>query len=270
MPCRFHSTGRSEHGLTYLVSYTWSKSLDLGCSGWYGVEGCSIQNPYNIRADKGPSATDVPQIFSAAFVYELPFGKGKRWSAGNSIADYIIGGWNINGVLSFNSGTPFDVGTGKDIANTGNYNYGNGYGYERADVVGPLYPSNKNDVGMVQHVFVRAAGPVHIRRPWPRHSALGLVQATSISPFSRNFQSQKASDSNSGSRCLTPRIRRVWSTPITSLDSPNFGQVTSTANTAASDSVRLEVLLLTREARRSGAGATCSRYRELEFKDRRC
>ncbi|MGB9403180.1 MAG: carboxypeptidase regulatory-like domain-containing protein, partial [Candidatus Acidiferrales bacterium] len=136
--------GRSEFGLTYLVSYTWSKSLDLGCSGWYGVEGCSIQNPYDIQADKGPSATDVPQIFSAAWVYELPFGKGKRWSAGNSIADYIIGGWNINGVLSFNSGTPFDVGTGKDIANTGNYNYGNGYGYERADVVGPLYPSNKS------------------------------------------------------------------------------------------------------------------------------
>src|SRR6267143_3138917 len=31
--------GRQQHGLTYLVSYTWSKSLDLGCSGWYGVEG---------------------------------------------------------------------------------------------------------------------------------------------------------------------------------------------------------------------------------------
>jgi hypothetical protein len=74
--------GRSEHGLTYLVSYTWSKALDLGCSGWYGVEGCSIQNPYDIRADKGPSATDLPQIFSAAFVYQLPFGKGQKWSSG--------------------------------------------------------------------------------------------------------------------------------------------------------------------------------------------
>jgi hypothetical protein len=45
--------GNAQHGLTYLVSYTWSKSLDLGRTGWYRVEGCSIQNPYNIQADKG-------------------------------------------------------------------------------------------------------------------------------------------------------------------------------------------------------------------------
>jgi hypothetical protein len=68
--------GNAQHGLTYLVSYTWSKSLDLGRTGWYGVEGCSIQNPYNIQADKGPAATDLPYIFSAAWVYTLPFGRG--------------------------------------------------------------------------------------------------------------------------------------------------------------------------------------------------
>jgi hypothetical protein len=68
--------GKAQHGLTYLVSDTWSKSLDLGRTGWYGVEGCSIQNPYNIQADKGPAATDLPHIFSAAWVYTLPFGRG--------------------------------------------------------------------------------------------------------------------------------------------------------------------------------------------------
>jgi hypothetical protein len=68
--------GNPQHGLTYLVSYTSSKSLDLGRTGWYGVESCSIQNPYNIQAAKGPAATDLPHIFSAAWVYTLPFGRG--------------------------------------------------------------------------------------------------------------------------------------------------------------------------------------------------
>ena len=68
--------GNAQYGLTYLVSYTWSKSLDLGRTGWYGVECSSIQSTYNIQADKGPAATDLPRIFSAARVYTLPFGRG--------------------------------------------------------------------------------------------------------------------------------------------------------------------------------------------------
>jgi len=132
------------HGLTYLLSYTWSKNLDLGCTGFFGVEGCSIQNPYNIQGDKGPASIDQPQIFSADWVYAIPFGKGHKLSSGNSAVDYVIGNWNLNGILSFSSGQPFDVGTGKDIANTGNFNYGNGYGYERLDPVSnKYYPSSK-------------------------------------------------------------------------------------------------------------------------------
>jgi len=223
--------GRQQHGLTYLISYTWSKSLDLGCTGWYGVEGCSIQNPYNIRADKGPSATDLPQIFSGAFVYQLPFGKGRHWSTSNGVLDYVIGGWNVNGVLSFNSGTPFDVGTGKDIANTGNYNYGNGYGYERADVVGPLYPSNKTPAQWIDtSSFVLPAqytfgdlGRDTLRSDWYKNLDLSIFKELPITESKRfEFRVEMFNATN------TP----VWAIPVTSMDSPNFGQVTSTANTA--------------------------------------
>jgi hypothetical protein len=112
--------GNAQHGLTYLVSYTWSKSLDLGRTGWYGVEGCSIQNPYNIQAAKGPAATDLPHIFSAAWVYTVPFGRGQKLSSGNEVVDALIGSWNLNGIVSFSSGALFGVGTGKDLADTGN------------------------------------------------------------------------------------------------------------------------------------------------------
>jgi hypothetical protein len=136
--------GRSWHGLTYLISYTWSKSTDVGCTGWYGVEGCGIQNPYNVRADQGNSAIDIPQIFSAAWVYELPFGSNKKWYSGNKAVDYIIGGWNLNGIVTLTSGQPFDIGLGGDPAQTLNFGCCNGY-YERLDTVKgvPQYAQNK-------------------------------------------------------------------------------------------------------------------------------
>jgi Carboxypeptidase regulatory-like domain/TonB dependent receptor-like, beta-barrel len=223
--------GRQEHGLTYLISYTWSKSLDLGCSGWYGVEGCSIQNPYDLQADRGPSATDLPQIFSAAWVYELPIGKGHRLSSGSSLLNNIIGGWNINGVLSFNSGTPFDVGTGKDIAHTGNYNYGNGYGYERANVVGDPYPANQGPAEWInpaafqlpaQYTF-GDMGRDSLRSDWYKNLDLSIFRQFPIRERMRlEFRFEMFNATN------TP----VWAVPVTSMDNPQtFGTVTSTANT---------------------------------------
>jgi hypothetical protein len=224
--------GRAQHGLTYLISYTWSKSLDLGCTGWYGVEGCSIQNPYDIQADKGPSATDLPQIFSAAWVYALPFGKGGMYSSGSPVVNAIIGGWNLNGVLSFNSGEAFDVGTGQDIAQTGNYNYGNGYGYERANLVGNPYPSNKTPQEWINNVIGQAfaypakdtfgdLGRNSLRSDWNKNLDLSIFRQFPITErFRLEFRFEMFNATN------TP----VWNVPITDMDLSNFGQVTSTLN----------------------------------------
>ena len=136
--------GKQYKGLTYLISYTWSKSIDLGCSGWYGVEGCGIENPYDVNADKGPSAIDLPQIFVASWTYQLPFGSGQTFSSGSQVVNYAIGGWALNGILTLTSGQAFDVGVGGDPALTQNFGCCNGY-YDRLNVVSdqPLYASNK-------------------------------------------------------------------------------------------------------------------------------
>ena len=222
--------GRQQHGLTYLISYTWSKSLDLGCSGFYGVEGCSIQNPYNLQADKGPSATDLPQIFSAAWVYALPFGKGGKFSSGTPIVNALIGGWNLNGVLSFNSGTPFDVGTSQDIAHTGNYNYGNGYGYERANLVGNPYPGNRTPNEWINTAAFAYPAPNtfgdlgrdSLRSDWNKNLDLSIFRQFPITErFRIEFRFETFNLTN------TP----VWAIPVTNLDSTLlFGRVTHTAN----------------------------------------
>jgi outer membrane receptor protein involved in Fe transport len=221
--------GRQEHGLTYLVSYTWSKSLDLGCSGWYGVEGCSIQNPYNLQADKGPSATDLPHIFSTAWVYALPFGRGAKLSSGSPMVNALIGGWNLNGVVSLNSGTAFDVGTTQDIAHTGNYNYGNGYGYERANLTGGKYPGNKSPAEWINVAAFKYPAPNtfgnlgrnSLRSDWNKNLDLSLFRQFPITErFRIEFRFEAFNVTN------TP----VWAIPVSNLDSPNFGAVTHTAN----------------------------------------
>ena len=83
------------------------------------MEGCSIQNPYNIQADNG-----LRRIFRTSSpphgCIRSPFGRGQKLTSGNKVVDTLIGSWNLNGIVSFGSGALFDVGTGKDLAGTGN------------------------------------------------------------------------------------------------------------------------------------------------------
>jgi hypothetical protein len=102
---------RLSAGLWLLTSYTFSKSLWVtntpAIGGMYAFE-------------KGPSEYQVPHSFSFSFGYQLPFGKGKP-VLGNSgrLANGIIGGWQLQGIMIFRSGVPFTVTMSRDVANTG-------------------------------------------------------------------------------------------------------------------------------------------------------
>ena len=56
------------------------------------------------------SRVDFPHVLSLESVYDLPFGKGRRWGSNwNSAADAFLGGWQVNGIFRWQSGQPFDV-----------------------------------------------------------------------------------------------------------------------------------------------------------------
>jgi outer membrane receptor protein involved in Fe transport len=129
---------KTTHGLSYLLSYTWSKSLSIGGDEWFsaGSTGAtSVQNAYNLAAEKARAGTDLPHIFTAHVVYELPFGQGKAFATNNRVFDAIVGGWQVNGIANFNSGTLFNVLADNTIPNTGAVNGGS----ERANLVGDPY-----------------------------------------------------------------------------------------------------------------------------------
>jgi Carboxypeptidase regulatory-like domain len=110
-------------GLAYMVSYTWSKSIDIGSSGWYGVEGHSVQDPYNFNNDRSVSGFDLPHVLTVNFVYQLPFGPGKQFNPGNKVLSHITGNWQFNGIALYRSGIPYNLSVPGDIANTGSQGY---------------------------------------------------------------------------------------------------------------------------------------------------
>lgn len=124
------------NGFAYMVNYTYSKAIDIGCSGWYGVEGCSIQNPYKFNNDRSLSGFDLTHVFTTNFNYTLPLGYGQKFQTNSKALNYIIGNWQVNGILLLRSGAPYSLTINGDIANTGNSNY------ERLNLVGNPKISN--------------------------------------------------------------------------------------------------------------------------------
>jgi hypothetical protein len=99
---------RLSHGVTYLVSYTWSRTFDeMSAIGNVIGNGGFVQNPYDIKGDYGPSSFDQPNRLTASASWDLPVGKGKQWSLG--WANWILGDWNVSGIYTVTSGRTFTV-----------------------------------------------------------------------------------------------------------------------------------------------------------------
>ncbi|HLK51271.1 MAG TPA: carboxypeptidase-like regulatory domain-containing protein [Bryobacteraceae bacterium] len=103
---------RLSHGIQFRVNYTFQKSLDIHSASFLanaGVGGTTtILDPTNPRLDWGRSNFDIQDRLSGNFSYELPFGKGRSLLAnGGRVQNAIVGGWQLNGILSAQTGFPF-------------------------------------------------------------------------------------------------------------------------------------------------------------------
>jgi hypothetical protein len=115
---------RLSQGLQFRGNYTFSKSLDIHSSSFLGNEGLggttTVMNPYNPRADWGPSNFNPAQQFSGNFSYDLPVGHGRSLAANASnLADKIIGGWTWHGIITSQTGFPFTPLVGSNQSNNG-------------------------------------------------------------------------------------------------------------------------------------------------------
>ncbi len=111
----FRLEKRYTKGLALLVNYTIQKNLESGGAGpdaYLQNGGTSIaMDTYNIARERSYAPIDVPQIFSGSAAYELPFGPGKSWLSHGGPIGKIIGGWQINTIVSLRGGFPTDIRT---------------------------------------------------------------------------------------------------------------------------------------------------------------
>jgi hypothetical protein len=121
---------RFTNGLQYQVAYTYSRCRTDN-SGYYGNWGAQAapanpyyQNLYDPKADWADCYFDAKNVLSAYAVYEIPFGRGKRWGSGSHAAvNAVAGGWSVAPIVSVHSGFPvamydFNFANG-DSAGTG-------------------------------------------------------------------------------------------------------------------------------------------------------
>jgi hypothetical protein len=115
---------RFSRGVTFLSSYSWSKSIDNG-SGIRTVDGDSLtpSNDHNLRLDRGLSAFDFRHRWTTSFLYELPAGRGRALGGGmNPVANVLLGGWQIGGIATLQSGFPFTLYCGSGSVQNGGDN----------------------------------------------------------------------------------------------------------------------------------------------------
>jgi hypothetical protein len=154
---------RFSRGLSYLVSYTRSKLVDDASSVFDAsiltgpVANFPVADSFNRHLERDYSTGDIPHVFAASGVWDVPFGAGRAHQVGG-IVGAIVNDWTLTGILTLQSGIPLA------IAQTTNNNAFAGFGTQRPNLVGdPNLPSDERSVSrwFNTSAFV-AAGPFTI------------------------------------------------------------------------------------------------------------
>ena len=127
---------RFSNGFMMTTSYAFGKAIDFNAS----TSGGNFNNIF-FAANRGRADWDRRHVFTQSFVFELPFGPGKRWSLSRA-SNWLLGGWQVNGLWTWESGLPLDIAISNASLNApGNIN--------RPVVNGPVQVFGKTGPGQL-------------------------------------------------------------------------------------------------------------------------
>jgi hypothetical protein len=186
------------------------------------VEGCEIQDVYNLALDRSVSGFDLTHSFVGSIHYELPFGKNGASRPWNRILRLLERNWELNGIASLHSGLPYDVTYQGDLANIGNT-------FVRVNLAGNPNLEHSTHLAWFNTAAFAIPAPYtfgdlgrnSLRSDWFRNLDFSLFRRF---PFGDDAS-------------LTLRLEAfnvfnavVFAAPGNVINGPNFGVVTSTAN----------------------------------------
>ena len=215
---------RYTSGSSFTAGYTWSKTMTDVFDGLWSNNGGptqgSIRSFYCLHCEHGISSYDVPNRFVLSGLEVLPFGKGKRFGSGMpSYANAIVGGWQVNGILTLATGMPLEFHTAQNTS----YSYG---GNQHPDATG--VPASLGGAQTIYEWFNPAAfaQPANgtfgnlarafagVRQDWTRNLDFSIFKNFRIKEWAQlQFRAEAFNLTN------TP----IFGAPNTTVGSPGFG-----------------------------------------------
>jgi hypothetical protein len=216
---------------SFLASYWWSKSLDyvssLNLSGsaptLVAGENDLAQNPFDLRAEHGPSLFDATHRFVFSGSYVLP-----RWHSAPRAAGSLVNGWQLNTIASFSTGTPFTVYDSDNAPMQGSSPEITGFYSSRPDVIsdpnaGPHTPNRwVNRAAFGQLTPARNPGQFGNEG---RNAIRGPGQATVDFSLLKNFAITESTRIQFRAEAFNALNRANFALPENDLASPEFGQI---------------------------------------------
>ncbi|HXK06039.1 MAG TPA: TonB-dependent receptor [Verrucomicrobiae bacterium] len=222
---------RLSMGFSFLSTLTWSRNHDAssgGAGNFLNGGNAGPQNPYDMKSEYSLANVDTPLRWSTGFTYELPFGKGKKMLSTSKALDYLVGGWNINGLSVYQSGFPIQ------ITQATNNNSVFGYASQRPSATGvsPVTSGSlENRLGnyinaaafstVPRGSFGNIARTLDMRGPGQANWDMSLFKTLSITEkFKGQFRAEALNAFN------TP----MFAAPNATFGSGSFGKITSQVN----------------------------------------
>ena len=209
---------RLGRGLMIDGNYTWAKNIE---------EGLTHQDSYNLRASRGLSTIDVAHRFVVSYLYELPFGKSRKFGANApGVLNAFIGGWQFNGITTFQTGTPLTITANNTAGLFNPLTRPNSNGNDprlsgKVDERLNKYFDTSVYTQPAAFTFGNVGPTVNIRNDGIRNFDLSLFkQFNLLERLAMQFRVEALNGFN------TPR----FGGPNTSVTSTTFGQITAQAN----------------------------------------
>jgi Carboxypeptidase regulatory-like domain len=218
---------RFSQGISFLSSFSYGKSIDNG-SGVRTTDGDSLtpSNNYDLGLETGLSAFDFRKRWTTSWLWDLPFGKNRAMLNHGGPVDFVLGGWQLGGILTLQDGFPFTVTCGP-----GNIQNGGGACYPDFTGVDWRLPSDQQTRTRFFNTdaFVDRSPATGAFRygTVPRNSLIGPGIISLDASANKRFMM--------GSKYLEARIevfnlpnRPIFNQPGSQLRTPNYGVLTST------------------------------------------
>jgi len=224
---------RFGHGLSFLASYTLSKSIDDVSS--FNITGSAsqpvagendlAQNPFDLAAERGRSMFDARHRLVLSYQWSLPF-----WRQPHTWYEHVLGDWQLNGIATFMSGTPFTVFDSSDNSLQGGAPEITGFSANRPNLIGnpnsgPHTPEEWFNVSAFQKLAPDPLGRFQVFGDEGRNVVQGPRYVNWDFSAFKNIQVAESKELQFRAEFFNFLNHTNFRLPVSDISSPDFGQI---------------------------------------------